>query len=127
MRWVSGVSIGEEGGKFWPWHRDRDQWFTIGHHRIGAAVVPTCKDCGVILAAPTNARGRKTAAIKQHDALHEQLAGLHEQVAYLYQALQITIGEPSSGDTDQSPEGGYFEPGYDVRDAGPGPDSGDDG
>lgn len=128
MRFVPGVSIGDEGGTFWPWHRDRDEYFRIGHHRIGAAVVTTCRDCGTVLATRTGTKSRKSAGVKQHDDLHRQLSELHELVAGLYERLGFETGEQDSGDTTQNPEGGYIEPGYDVREAGTGPadpDSGD--
>lgn len=127
MRWVPGVSIGEEGGKFWPWHRDRDSYFTIGYRRMGGTVVVTCTDCGAVLAAWTGVKGRKDAAVKRHDNLHKQLYDLHEQVAELYGILGIEAGEQDNGDNPPGPEGGYIEPGYDVREIGSAPDSGDDG
>lgn len=121
------MSIGEEGGKFWPWHRDRDSYFTIGHHRIGAVVVTSCKDCGVVLAAAVGAKGRKQAAVKQHDYLHEQISDLQERVEHLYELLGIDeAGEQDNGDNTEGPESGYIEPGYDVREIGSAPDSGDD-
>lgn len=127
MRWVPGVSIGEEGGKFWPWHRERDEWFTIGHHRIGAAVVIVCRDCGTVLAAPVGAKGRKAAAVSQHDALHQQLSEMQEQIAHLHEFLGIEIGDQDDGTDTQSTESGYIEPGYDVRETGTAPANDDDG
>jgi hypothetical protein len=126
MRWVPGVSIGDEGGKFWPWHRNREDYFTIGHYRIGAAVVLCCKDCGVILASPVRTKKRKDAGIKAHDGLHQQVYELQEQVDHLYEALQIERDDDDD-DAAESPQGGYLESGYDVREIGSGTDSDDDG
>lgn len=125
MRWVPGVSIGEEGGLFWPWHRDKEGYFRIGHHRIGANVVTTCRDCGVVLAAGPAAKGRKSAAVTQHDNLHRQIENLQDQMAYLYERLGIEAGD-QDGDDSQSTESGYIEPGYDVRDLGSEPDRADE-
>jgi hypothetical protein len=137
MRWVPGVSIGEEGGTFWPWHRNREDYFTIGHYRIGATVVLTCSDCGAILAAPVRTKKRKDAGIKAHDSLHQQIYDLQEQVVvlgeqitYLYGHLEIEMGDDDDDDADddtESTESGYIEPGYEVRELGSGEDSGDDG
>jgi hypothetical protein len=126
MRWVPGVSIGEEGGTFWPWHRNREDYFTIGHHRIGGAVVVKCDDCGAVLAAAIRAKKRKDAAIRAHDGLHQQIYELQEQVDHLYEALQIDRDD-DEGDDTESPESGYLERGYEVREIGSGQDSGDDG
>jgi hypothetical protein len=121
------VSIGEESGTFWPWHRDREDYFTIGHYRIGAAVVLKCKDCGMVLAAPVRTKNRKDAAIKAHDSLHQELYDLREQLDRLYEILQIDTGDNDNADDPESPESGYLESGYEVRELGPGTDSCDDG
>jgi hypothetical protein len=126
VRWVPGVSIGEEGGTFWPWHRARDHYFELGHHRIGASVVTTCRDCGAVLAVWPGAKGRKSGAIAGHDNLHRQITELQEHVEQINEMLGIGTGDDDDGDTDQSPESGYIEPGYDVRELGPGKDTGDD-
>jgi hypothetical protein len=125
VRWVPGVSIGDEGGTFWPWHRNREDYFTIGHYRIGAAVVLCCKDCGVILASPVRTKRRKDAGIKAHDNLHQQVYELQEQVDYLYEALQIERDDDDDDDTTGT-ESGYLESGYEVRELGSAADSDDD-
>jgi hypothetical protein len=119
------VSIGDEGGTFWPWHRNREDYFTIGHYRIGAAVVLCCKDCGVILASPVRTKRRKDAGIKAHDNLHQQVYELQEQVDYLYEALQIERDDDDDDDTTGT-ESGYLESGYEVRELGSAADSDDD-
>jgi hypothetical protein len=123
MRWVPGVSIGEEGGTFWPWHRNREDYFTIGHYRIGATVVLTCRDCGTILAAPVRTKKRKDAGITAHNNLHWQIADLREQIDNLYEILQIDTGENDDADDAAGTESGYIEPGYEVRELGSGEDS----
>jgi hypothetical protein len=134
MPWVPGVSIGEEGAVFWPWHRNREDYFTTTHYRIGASPVLACKDCGGVLASPIRTKQRRDAGIKHHNDLHrqicdlqEQVADLQEQMAYLYEHLGLDTGDDDDATDTQSPQSGYLESSYDVRQIGSGTDSDDDG
>jgi hypothetical protein len=128
------VSIGEESGTFWPWHRNREDYFTTTHYRIGASPVLACKDCGGVLASPIRTKQRRDAGIKHHNDLHrqicdlqDQVADLQEQMAYLYEHLGIEQGEDDADNDTAGTESGYLESGYEVRELGSGTDSSDDG
>lgn len=74
--------------------------------RIGAAAVPWCGNCGVVLA------GKK--GMKRHTELHQQVIDLQEDVAYLYDYLEIEDGDGTESEESDDATGS----GGTVHDAG---------
>lgn len=98
IEWAHGVRLGPGTGTD---NRVKES-YRLDWHRIGAAAVPFCADCGVLLAGKNG--------IKRHRDLHWQLIDLREDVDYLYEHLGIGDGDGSDGqDSETGTSGGSSE------------------
>jgi hypothetical protein len=101
-KWAYGVTLGPATAI----DNKVEATFKSDWWRIGAAAVPICKDCGVVIAGKNG--------LKSHRNLHQQVIDLQEDLAYLYEYLEIGDGDGNSEDTSTDATGS----GGAVHDAG---------